>query len=169
MDTRTPPATGKPYRVAAHGWGAHRTIGAALRAAPDGAVISIAPGSYSESLVLERDVTIVAESTEGLVELTGAHGPALTAQGGTATLRGLVLRGTDPAGIAVSVRDATLVLEDCHVRGGRLDLAGWANATLTRCRVHDCAGAGVHATGDARLSLSRCTVGDVDGSGIILT
>jgi len=114
-------------------------------------------------------VVIAAETTEGVVELVAAQGPALTVRAGTATLRGLTVRGDDPAGVAVSVRDSTLVAEDCQVTGGRVDAAGFARLTLTRCRIHDCSGAGVHATGDARLWLSRCAIEDVDGAGLILT
>ncbi|MFG2041293.1 right-handed parallel beta-helix repeat-containing protein [Dactylosporangium sp. NPDC048998] len=169
MQTPKPVAAGRSYRVAARGWGAHRTIGAAVRAAPEGSVITVAPGTYNEHLVLDRDVVISAESTEGTVELVAAQGPAISVHSGAATLRGLVVHSGDPGGIAVSVRDATVVMEDCQVRGGRIDVAGWARATLNRCRIRDCAGAGVHATGDAHVRLTKCGVEDVDGSGVILT
>ncbi len=169
MDTRTSSAAGRPYRVASRGWGAHRTIGAAVRAAADGAVITVAPGTYSESLIVDRDVTIVAETTEGAVEVVSGQGPAVSVRNGTATLRGLTLRTTGPDGIAVSVQDSTVALEDCHVDSGRLDAAGWARVTLTRCRIHDCAGAGIHATGDVQLCVTRSAIEDVDGPAAILT
>ena len=41
--------TGGLQRVAAKGWGAHRTIGAAVRAAAPGEVVSIQAGTYVES------------------------------------------------------------------------------------------------------------------------
>ena len=41
MDIPTTVAAGRPYRVATRGWGTHRSIAAAVRAAPDGAVIAV--------------------------------------------------------------------------------------------------------------------------------
>ena len=64
-------------RVAPRGWGTFKTIVAAVREAPDGAVISVQPGTYTESVVLNRDITITAEKGRGTVRIVaGAHGPA---------------------------------------------------------------------------------------------
>src|SRR5260370_7929163 len=87
---------GHPQRVAARGGGSHRTIGSALRAAADGGGVTISPGVYPESLVLDRDVTIVADTEGGAVELVPPDGPALLVRGGAATVRGLAIRGAQP-------------------------------------------------------------------------
>lgn len=69
-------------RVAERGWGTHRTITAAVRAAQDGAVIHVQPGVYRESLVLDRAVSVVAEKGPGTVRIVAAHGPAVSVNGG---------------------------------------------------------------------------------------
>src|ERR1700678_3634378 len=91
---KMPPA--ESQRVAQRGWGAHRTIGAAIRAAADGAVVRVVPGEYRESLVLEKPVTIIAEGGRGTVSLLAPVGPPLTVRGVKATLKGLTIRGSDP-------------------------------------------------------------------------
>ncbi|MFF2519025.1 hypothetical protein [Streptomyces sp. NPDC058086] len=63
------------------------SVGAAIRAADDGAVVSIQPGSYKESLVLDRDITVVAEKGRGTVRITAAHGPGVSVSAGQASSR----------------------------------------------------------------------------------
>jgi ATPase family associated with various cellular activities (AAA)/Right handed beta helix region/AAA lid domain len=172
-DTR-PPA-GRPQRVAARGWGSHRTIGAAIRAAPDGGVVTISPGVYPESLVVDRDVMIVADTAGGAVEIVCPvdpalpGGPALLVRGGAATVRGLAIRGAQPSAAAVAVAAGTLALHDCDVSGGRLTVAGWASTDISGCRIHHGGGPAVEASGDSRVRLSRCVIEDVEGTGMALS
>jgi hypothetical protein len=162
------PQPNRPQRVAARGFGAHRTINGAVRAAPDGSTVLVAAGRYPESVTLDRNVTIVAESTDAVVELVASGGPALVVRAGNVTVRGLVIRGSDPAAVAVAVEGGALALESCEITAGRVEASGWARPTLLHCRIHDCAGAGLHATGDAQILLARSTVEDIDGAGIVL-
>ena len=158
----------RPQRVAARGWGSHRTISAAIRAAADGSTITVAAGSYSESVTIDRDVTIVAESADAVVELLANGGPTLVVRTGNAVVRGLVIRGPDPAGVAVAVEGGALTMENCEITGGRVEAGGWARPTLLRCRIHDCAGAGLYATGDAQVLIVQSSVADIDGAGLVL-
>jgi nitrous oxidase accessory protein NosD len=174
MDAKTfatgagPSPIGTRIRVAARGWGTHRTIGAAVRAAADGAVIAVASGVYTECVVLDKSVSIVAETPDSKVELVATSGPVVVARGGDSTLRGLTIRCVSPQGIAVSVTDCGLMLVTCEITGGRVDASGWATCALTDCRIFDGAGAGVHATGDVHLNLTRCLVEDIDGAGVLV-
>jgi hypothetical protein len=161
-------APNRPQRVAARGWGAHRTINAAVRAAVDGSTVMVAAGSYPESVTLDRDVTIVAESADAVVELVATGGPALVVRSGNATVRGLVIRGSDPAGVAVAVEDGALAMENCEITTGRVEAGGWARPTLLHCRIHGCTGAGLHAIGDAQVLVAQSTVEDINGAGIVL-
>jgi hypothetical protein len=159
---------GPPQRVSARGWGGHRTIGSAIRAAADGGVVTISPGVYPEGLVLDRDVTIVADTDGGGVQLACPDGPALLVRGGAATARGLTIRGAKPHMAAVVISGGTLALHDCDISGGRLEVAGWAAAELVGCTVHHCGGPAVEAAGDSRIRLSSCVIEDVDGTGMAL-
>ena len=83
--------SGRQRVTPAGGWSAHRTIGrtigAAVPAAADGAVVSVQPGVYQESVVVDRDVTIVAAKGPDTVRLISGHRPALTLTGCAATVR----------------------------------------------------------------------------------
>jgi Holliday junction resolvasome RuvABC ATP-dependent DNA helicase subunit/nitrous oxidase accessory protein NosD len=173
MSVTSPPRDGRPVtpppqRVAPKGWGSHRTIGAAIHAAADGAVITVAAGVYQESVLIDRDVTIVAEVADDPVEIAATYGPAVVSRSNKAVLRGFVIRGADPGGVAVSVPGGALLLEDCAISAGRVEVTGWATPTLRRCRIHHAAKAGLYSTGDAQATLVGCTIEDIDGSGVVL-
>ena len=155
-------------RVAARGWGSHRTIGAAIRAAGSSAVISVEPGVYHESVLVDRDVTIVCERDSGAVELVATHGPAVVSRVGSAMIRGAVVRGTGPGDVAVLAAGGSLVLEDCEISSGRVEVTGSATLTLIRARIHHSDEAGVHVTGDSTAIVAGCSIEDISGYGVLI-
>jgi ATPase family associated with various cellular activities (AAA)/Right handed beta helix region/AAA lid domain len=157
---------GSPQRVAVRGWGSHRTIALALRAAIDGGVVAVAPGHYVESLVLDRDVTIMAVDG-GPVELVSQDGPAVHVRAGAVRVQGLSVRGAGTAAVVVS--GGALELDRCDVSAGGVSLTGWGVANLVDCRIHHNGGPAVHAGGDTRLRMAAGVVEDIDGIGITLT
>ncbi|WBB62039.1 right-handed parallel beta-helix repeat-containing protein [Streptomyces sp. WMMC500] len=121
----------EPIRVSPRSRGAHRTITDALSAAPTGAVISIDPGEYAESFRLVRRVTLKPHYGDGSVTIAvpAAAGP-LTVAAPDCRLRGLVVRGADPAEAVLQVEDAAgLTLAECTVTGGRVEVVGSRNPT----------------------------------------
>ncbi|MEV0133522.1 right-handed parallel beta-helix repeat-containing protein [Dactylosporangium sp. NPDC050688] len=158
---------GAPLRVAPRGWGSHRSIAAAIRAATEGSVISLAPGVYNESVIIDRDVSLVAE--HGVVEIVATHGPALVSRTPSAAVRGISVRGTGPAAVAVLASSGRVRLDGCDISVGRVEIGGRAQAELVGCRIHGCAEAGLHVTGDATASLIKCTVEDIEGDGVVLS
>ncbi|UCM90412.1 right-handed parallel beta-helix repeat-containing protein [Streptomyces marincola] len=121
--------TDEPIRVAPRTRGAHRTIAEALAVAQAGAVISIAPGEYAETFRLARRVTLLPQAGDGsvTVALPPGVGP-LTVAAPDCRMRGLVLRGADPAEALLWVEDASgLTLEDCVVTHGRVEVLGSRN------------------------------------------
>ncbi|MFE0462671.1 right-handed parallel beta-helix repeat-containing protein [Kitasatospora sp. NPDC058965] len=152
--------TGRPLRVSPRGWGAHHTIGAAVRAAGPGAVVSVQPGSYTENLVLDREITLVAEKGPGTVELVALRGTALTVQAG-GEVRGLTVRGGDPDRPAVAVTGGAVLLAECEVTGGRLAVSGAAAPVLRDCALREPGAIGLHLAGDSRAVVER---GSVTGS-----
>jgi ATPase family associated with various cellular activities (AAA)/Right handed beta helix region/AAA lid domain len=170
-DTFVLPAgsSGTPLRVAPKGWGGHRTIGSAIRAATPGGVIVVAAGDYPESLVIDRDVSIVADPGGGMVKVFASHGPALIVRAGAATLRGMALSGTGaPSAVAVEVTGGSLSLWDSDIAGGGVSVTGWAAAEIVGTSIHHCVGPAVDVSADARLRLADCPLTDIDGSGVVL-
>jgi parallel beta-helix repeat protein len=150
------------------GWGAHRSIGAAVLAAADGAVVSVQPGVYQEAVVVDRDVTLVAAKGPGTVRVVSGHRPAFTLSGRTATVRDIDIEGPAPNEVAVLVRGGVAVLETCRITRGRVEIAADTDCALRGCDVHDAERVGVYLTGTSRGSLEDCTVHSVLGDGIRL-
>ena len=67
-------------------------MGAAVRAAADGAVVSVRPGVYQEAVALDRDVTLVAAKGPGTVRIVSPRRLAL---------RGCRLHDTGAQGVRV--------------------------------------------------------------------
>lgn len=166
---RPPSVTGRAtQRVATKGWGSHRTITAALRAAANGSVISVGPGVYHESVLLDRDVSIVADREHGAVELVSPSGPALVSRAGEALVHGVTVRGAQ-GGAAVQTSAGTLTLVDCDVSVGWVEADGWAKPVLHGCHLHSAAGAGLRAQGNAHVQVVGCTIEDIDGDAVVAT
>ena len=71
------------------GPGGYRSIGVALRAAPDHARILIKPGTYHESLKVERPVQLVADGPVGSVTITAEEEDVLYVHGESVSVKGL--------------------------------------------------------------------------------
>ncbi|MEI8410431.1 MULTISPECIES: right-handed parallel beta-helix repeat-containing protein [unclassified Kribbella] len=168
--------------VAPKGRGTFRRITDAVRAAGPGDVVLIAPGSYTESVVLDRSVAVTAEHGPGSVTITGTPGSAvLTVDGLECTLRGLVLRGSGD-GPAVQISSgAGVLVEDCTIGGGRVhargneqsgsDLAGYGTTTvvLRRSRIEDTRLAALHLSGRVRAQAEDTVIANIDGIGAVLS
>ncbi|MES9506914.1 right-handed parallel beta-helix repeat-containing protein [Streptomyces sp. NPDC000609] len=150
-------------RVAPGSWGGHRTIGAAVRAAKAGAVITVQAGTYTESLVLDKDVSLVAKGT---VRLVAARGPALTVHAGRAEVRGFALESDVSRDPVVLLRGGEPVLRDCEITGGRVEIAGTTTARLGGCTVRRAGAAAVRLTGTGHAVLEDVTLAGCTGEGL---
>ncbi|MGW0436576.1 right-handed parallel beta-helix repeat-containing protein [Micromonospora sp. NPDC003197] len=147
------------------------TIEEAVRAAAPGATVIVQPGTYRERLRLTRDVVVVAEDGPGTVVIDADHGVAVFAARGTATLRGVTVRGGGANLPAIQVGQGDLRLTDCevvgqgivalHVPGGRIELRD--------CQVNNPAGAGFLIEKDATGEVVRTTVRDVGSAAIVIS
>ncbi|MEU8135079.1 right-handed parallel beta-helix repeat-containing protein [Streptodolium elevatio] len=185
-------------RVAPKGRGTHRTIAAALAAAPAGAEIAVAPGEYTENLRLARRVVLRPEEGAGQVVVRASSGVTLTVAAPDCLVRGLHLRGAEPGEPVVCVEDAAgLTVGSCTVEHGRVDVLGSGNAAgrarnaeltpdddlaadladptcggvlvVRGSRLHGARHAAVVLHGDARARLEETTVETVDGIGVVLS
>ncbi|MFG3019471.1 right-handed parallel beta-helix repeat-containing protein [Streptomyces sp. NPDC048254] len=155
-------------RVAPRGWGTYKTIVAAVREAPDGAVISVQPGTYTESVVLDRDITLAAEKGRGTVKIVaGAHGPALTVQSPGGRVQGLVLegRGKEPA---VLVTAGAVKISGCEITGAGARVTGTATPVFRDCELHHTGDIGLCLAGDSRAVVENTGISDVDAVGILV-
>jgi Holliday junction resolvasome RuvABC ATP-dependent DNA helicase subunit len=134
--------------AAAQGPGAHPTIAAALEQAVDGALVSVAPGTYAERLVITKVVTIAAADGPGTVELAAGDGTAVVAAAEGVRLSGLTMSGTDANAPVIDVRRGEAELDGCQVTG-----SAWA---------------AVLAQGEGTIAVRDCSVGNDGGAGLVV-
>ena len=109
-------ATGQRLLVGKGGQGQILSLKVALRQAKPGMEIHLLPGLYRESVVVDKDVSILALGGPEEVVLEGVSGPPMVLLARAAILRGLVLRA--PAGeAALQVSVGSSVLEGCLMEG----------------------------------------------------
>ncbi|MFG3100922.1 right-handed parallel beta-helix repeat-containing protein [Streptomyces sp. NPDC048182] len=175
--------------------GEYASLAAALEAAADGDVLTVAPGTYRENLVVQRSITLRGpEGAQGSVRIAPADGVPLTVRA-SAVVQDLHVEGQDAAAPAVLVEDGTPELLDLRVvtrSASGIEVRGSARPTVRRCTVDNPAGlgiavvdggggvfeecevvsagqAGVAVRSGAHPRLERCSIHQAAGSGITVT
>ncbi|MCX3062248.1 right-handed parallel beta-helix repeat-containing protein [Streptomyces beihaiensis] len=175
--------------------GEYASLAAALEAAADGDVLTVAPGTYRENLVLRRAVTLRGpDGAAGSVRIAPVDGVPLTVRA-SATVRGLQMEGQDAAAPALLVEEGAPELIDVRVMtrsAAGIEVRGGARPTVRRCTVDNAGGvgiavldggggvfeecevvaagqAGVVVRGGAHPRLERCRVHHASGAGLLAT
>ncbi|WP_327179401.1 right-handed parallel beta-helix repeat-containing protein [Streptomyces sp. NBC_01335] len=155
--------------VSQDGTAPYRTIGAALAAAADGALITISAGTYRESLVVNRVVTLAAGAAGVRIDGGGAGAVVIDAE--AARLSGLVLEGGSEQTPVVEVRRGEAALEECTVSGNAwAGILVWHQGTLIArsCRVTGPGGAGIVVTSTGANVIEGTMVGQTLSSAIVV-
>ncbi|MFD3947301.1 right-handed parallel beta-helix repeat-containing protein [Streptomyces sp. NPDC058579] len=175
--------------------GEYASLAAALEAAGDGDVLTVAPGTYRENLVIQRAITLRGpEGGVGSVRIAPVDGVPLTIRA-SATVQDLHVEGQDSAAPALLVEDGTPELLDLRIvtrSAAGLEVRGAARPTVRRITVDNPAGvgiavldgaggvfeeceivaagqSGVSVRGGAHPRLERCRVHHASGAGISVT
>lgn len=175
--------------------GEYPSLAAALEAAADGDILTVAPGTYRENLVVQRAVTLRGtEGAAGSVRIAPVDGVPLTVRA-SATVQDLQVEGQDSAAPALLVEDGTPELIDLRIvtrSASGLEVRGAARPTVRRCTVDNPAGigigvldgagglfeecevvaagqSGVAVRGGAHPRLERCRVHHASGAGLTVT
>jgi parallel beta-helix repeat protein len=152
------------------------SVGEAVRAATSGVTVYVLPGEYRESVVVDKDVTVVGwgfTATGGIgveesalrVKIIGSDaGPALTVTS-NATVRGLRLEHTSTSVYAVEVTNGSgWVIEGCSVsakasgQGMAGVLVSNGSGTLRSCTVSECGMNGIFLRGSSDVTVEKCKV-----------
>ncbi|MFF5536693.1 right-handed parallel beta-helix repeat-containing protein [Streptomyces cinerochromogenes] len=175
--------------------GEYASLAAALEAAADGDVLTIAPGTYRENLVIQRAVTLRGpEGSPGSVRIAPVDGVPLTVRA-SAVVQDVHVEGQDAAAPALLVEEGTPELMDVRIvtrSAVGIEVRGGARPTVRRCTVDNPAGigiavlddgsgvfedcevvaagqAGVAVRGGAHPRLERCRVHHASGTGVTVT
>ncbi|MFF8319431.1 right-handed parallel beta-helix repeat-containing protein [Streptomyces bobili] len=175
--------------------GEYASLAAALEAAAEGDVLTVAPGTYRENLVVQRAVTLRGpEGSPGSVRIAPLDGVPLTVRA-SAVVQDLHVEGQDAAAPAVLVEEGTPELLDLRIvtrSAAGIEVRGGARPTVRRCTVDNPAGigiavvdggggvfeecevvaagqAGVAVRGGGHPRLERCRVHHASGAGLSAT
>ncbi|MFI0862480.1 right-handed parallel beta-helix repeat-containing protein [Streptomyces smyrnaeus] len=152
--------------------GEYTSLSAALEAAGDGDVLTVAPGTYRENLVIERMVTLRGPERGGAgpVRIAPTEGVALTVRS-AALVQDLQIEGQDSAVPAVLVEDSAPELAGLRVMtrsAAGIEVRGGARPTVRRCTVDNPAGIGLSITGGASGVYEECEVVAAGQSGVLV-
>ena len=156
--------------------GDYRSIGEAIRSVAAGTRIRVRAGEYRETLLLDREVEIVAEGAPGCVVIEANGAACLVVRMGRPILRGLAFRSR--AGVdgrrhfAVEITGGEPLLEDCDLlcsSQAAVSVQGPnARPILRRCRLHDSKTGGIVFADQATGTLEECEIDANAGPGIAL-
>ncbi|MGW4994638.1 right-handed parallel beta-helix repeat-containing protein [Streptomyces mirabilis] len=158
-------------RVSQDGSAPYRTIGDALAAAAEGALITISAGTYREALVIKRVVTLAAGSGAGAVRVHGGSASAVRVDAEAAQLTGLALEGGSDQTPVVDVHRGEASLEECTVSGNAwAGILAWQQGTLIArsCQVTGLGGAGIVVTSTGANVVEGTTVSQTSSSAIVV-
>ncbi|MFF3733865.1 right-handed parallel beta-helix repeat-containing protein [Streptomyces sp. NPDC002476] len=149
--------------------GEYPTLTAALEAAADGDVLTVAPGTYRENLVLHRAVTLRGpEGSVGSVRIAPADGVPLTVRA-SAVVTDVHVEGQDSTAPALLVEDGAPELADLRIvtrSAAGIEVRGAGRPTVRRCTVDNPAGAGIAVLDGAGGVFEQCEVVSAGQSGV---
>ncbi|WP_328540133.1 right-handed parallel beta-helix repeat-containing protein [Streptomyces sp. NBC_00344] len=149
--------------------GEYASLSAALEAAGDGDVLTVAPGTYRENLVVRHAVTLRgSEGAAGSVRIAPADGIPLTVRA-SAVVQDLQIEGQDSAAPALLVEEGTpelLALRIVTRSAVGVEVRGAARPTVRRCTVDNPAGVGIGVLDGAGGVFEDCEVVAAGQSGV---
>ncbi|MCH0567242.1 right-handed parallel beta-helix repeat-containing protein [Streptomyces sp. MUM 2J] len=151
--------------------GAYRAIADALADATDGALITVSPGRYDETLRISRPVTLAAEGEGGTVEIASSSGSTVVLNAEAVQLTGLRLSGTDREAPVLDVRRGQAALDGCWISGDAwAAVLAWQDGVvaLRDCRITNTQGAGIVVTSAGGNAVERSHIHDVGSSAVVV-
>ncbi|MFE7213909.1 right-handed parallel beta-helix repeat-containing protein [Streptomyces sp. NPDC057611] len=149
--------------------GEYTSLAAALEAAADGDVLTVAPGTYRENLVVQRAVTLRGpEGAPGSVRIAPTEGVPLTVRA-SAVVQDLHVEGQDAAAPALLVEEGAPELKDVRIvtrSAAGIEVRAGARPTVRRCTVDNPAGIGIAVLDGGGGVFEECEVVAAGQSGV---
>lgn len=158
------------------GHGAYETISEAIARVAPGTRLLIQPGTYHETLVLEKHVEIIGQGPPDQIIIERHNAPCVLMQTESALIKDVSFRGTvddDNNHVpTINIPMGALQMEGCRFTSESLVCIAIAHAdaspTLRRCTIAHCRGAGIIAYAQATGLLDTCDIAHNADSGIII-
>jgi parallel beta-helix repeat protein len=160
--------------VSSIGEGDYKTISEAIASAEPGARIVVRPGTYQESLILNKPLTIVGDgqTTQNII-IESTNASCIFMQTEQAEVSGLTLRGqieTNQKYFTVDIPQGQLVLTNCDITSNSLSCVGiygsTANPIIQGCQIHDSKEDGILIYKQAQGRVENCNIFSNSLSGV---
>ncbi|MGB0387600.1 MAG: right-handed parallel beta-helix repeat-containing protein [Ardenticatenaceae bacterium] len=167
VDTRRPASKAKTTLVVSQTGGTpYKTITQAIKDAPPNSRILVRPGTYTESLTLDKPLTISGDGPVEKIIIESTDGDCLLMQTDHAEVRGLTLRrraGTQGAKFfTVNIPQGELLLSDCDITSDSLACVAihgsTANPVIRRCKIHHGKASGVFVYQKGQGTVEDCEI-----------
>ena len=154
--------------------GEWKSIAEAIKAAPPYSRIEIAPGTYRESLLVDKPLQIIG-SKLGDVTIESTDAPCLSLRADGAIISRLVFKANVSAlgnnrFHAVEIPFGRSLLSDCEVRTeSRAGISAYGPKThplILRCKVSGARTSGIIVYGRARADIDRCDISNSAYAGL---
>lgn len=101
---------------------ASRSVAEAVAAAKAGDTITLTSGQYSESIIIDKPLTLIGEDARDNVRLVGNQGPALRiVDGAIVTLKNFVIDANGNEINTIEIEDGKLIVEGCQLIASSYD------------------------------------------------
>ena len=152
------------------------TIADALRQAPAGACIALAPGIYREKITIDRPLEIVGLGPREQIVIENVRGSCVEIHAPQAVLRGLTLRCLTglqrQIAFGLDVTAGRVLVEDCEISAqgsSCIRIVGpHTHAWIHGCQVHHGLHHGIQLIGSARCSVLDCAIFSNGQHGILV-
>jgi hypothetical protein len=171
-------AASAPMLVVSQKGGAqYSSINQAIRSAGPGARISVRPGVYRESLIVDKPIQIMGDGPTEQIIVESQDSPCLILRAREGEVRGLSLhcyveddRADCPA---IDIGYGQMLLEGCDVVSNSsvcISIHGpGAAPTIRQCRIHDGSNYGVWLWDNAAGLVEECEIVGMSGAGIMIS
>ncbi len=154
--------------VGKNGDGQFASIAEAIRSVHSGARIFISPGTYNESLVIDKPVELVSSGKAGEVRIETTGKSCVSVQANGVTIRGITLHtqglSAEKPIPAVEITSGRLTLLDCSISsdaGAGISVLGNESSLVAKnCAVHQNKVEGILVSAHAKAQCSECDVYD---------
>ncbi len=155
----------------------YSSINQAIRSAEPGARISVQPGVYRESLIVDKPIQIMGDGPVEQIIIESQDSPCLTIRAREGEVRGLSLhcyvednRADYPA---IDIGYGQMILAGCDVVSNSsvcISIHGLNVApTIRQCRIHDGSNYGIWLWDNAAGLVEECEIVGLSGAGIIIS
>ncbi|MBI4749099.1 MAG: protein kinase [Acidobacteria bacterium] len=171
------PPAGAALTVAADGSGAFKRINDALAKARAGERIVVKPGTYRETILLDKAVELTAEGSPDQTIIESTSGPVLVVQVEKAKVQGFTLNGkagqNNGGASTVEIKQGRVILDNCRISSDSLVcVAIYGSETtpiLQNCTVSNGKASGVGAWDGAQGMIINCDISSNRWAGVVVT